>query len=79
MRQHWLVRPATIGLLWGIFAAVLVASVLIQLVYPVEGHFGIDGGFAFNAWYGLAVCAAMILFAKLIGMLLKRDDAYYDR
>lgn len=78
MEKHWLVRPATIRLLWGIFVAVLALSVLIQFVVPVKAHFGIDGSFGFNAWYGLAVCAGMILFAKLIGVFLKRHDNYYD-
>ena len=78
MQKHWLVRPATIRLLWGIFIAVLAFTVLIQHLVPVSGHFGIDGSFGFNAWYGFAVCAAMIVFAKLVGVVLKRSDTYYD-
>lgn len=78
MEQHWLVRPGTIRVLWRVLVAVLALTVLVQLAWPVEGHFGIDGSFGFNAWYGLATCAAMILGAKLLGALLKRRDTYYD-
>lgn len=78
MEKHWLVRPATIRLLWRIFFSVLALTALVQFAVPVETHFGLDGGFAFNAWYGFAVCAAMILLAKLLGEWLKRSDTYYD-
>jgi hypothetical protein len=46
----------------------------------VESHayFGLDGSFAFNAWYGFATCIGMIVFAKALGLLLKRRDSWYD-
>jgi hypothetical protein len=46
----------------------------------VHGHsyFWIDGTFGFYSWYGLLTCAAMVLFAKGLGVFLKRDDTYYD-
>lgn len=78
MKQHWLVRPATIRLLWVIFVLVLVLTVLAGLLLPTHGYFGLDGGFGFNAWYGFASCIGMILFAKLLGRVLKRGDSYYD-
>lgn len=78
MEQHWLTRPSTIRILWMVLFAVLALTVLAQFVIPVEAHFGLDGSFGFNAWYGFAVCAAMILMAKLLGVWLKRRDTYYD-
>lgn len=78
-KQHWLVRPATIRKLWIALILVLAACVLAQFALPVEAHFGIDGIFAFGAWFGFVACVAMILFAKLLGALLKRDDDYYER
>ncbi|MGH8634880.1 MAG: hypothetical protein ACRET7_12200 [Burkholderiales bacterium] len=78
MEKHWLVRPTTIRLLWRVFFVVLAVTVVAQFAVPVQTHFGLDGSFAFNAWYGFAVCAAMIVLAKLLGAWLKRSDAYYD-
>jgi hypothetical protein len=75
---HWLVRPETIRKLWigGILAlAALVAS---EAGVKMYGYFGLDGTFAFNAWYGFAVCVAMVVAAKGLGAFLKREDAYYD-
>ena len=78
MEKHWLVRPATIRMLWRILFAVLALTLAAQFAFPVKAHFGLDGSFAFNAWYGFAVCAAMIVLAKLLGRWLKRGDTYYD-
>ena len=73
----WLARPATIRLLWRLFAAVLALSVAAQLVVKVKGYFGMDGWFAFGAAYGFLACVAMVVFAKFLGRFLKRDENYY--
>jgi len=75
---HWLVRLSTIRVLWRVFAAVLLASVLAQLAVHVHAEFGVGGRFGFYAVYGFLSCVAMVLFAKLLGTLLKRRDTYYD-
>ena len=75
--DHWLVRPSTIRRLWIGGGVVLAATVLAQLVIPVKGYFGIDGWFAFAAVFGFLSCVAMVLFAKLLGVLLKRPEDYY--
>lgn len=77
-KQHWLVRPASIRVLWIAFAAVLALTVLAQIAFPLHGAFGIDDWFAFPAIYGLAVCVIMIVGAKVLGIFLKRKDDYYD-
>jgi len=77
--DHWLVRPATIRKLWWIFGGVLALTVLAQLGVHVHGHFGIDGWLGFNAVFGFLACVAMVVFAKLLGFVLKRPVDYYDR
>lgn len=76
--DHWLVRPTTIRRLWIVSGVVLAVTVLLDLVVEHHPHFGIDGTFGFGAWFGFAACVAMVLFAKLVGMVLKRPDTYYD-
>lgn len=76
--DHWLVRPSTIRLLWIASIAVLAVLVLLDLVIEHHPHFGIDGTFGFGAGFGFAACVAMVLFAKLLGMVLKRPETYYD-
>lgn len=76
--NHWLTRPATVRLLWIVFIAVLALTVAAGFWWPGEPHFDVEGLFAFNAGYGFLVCAAMILGAKALGILLKRRDTYYE-
>jgi hypothetical protein len=71
--------PSTIRLLWIASLVVLALLVVADLLVEHHPHFGVDGGFAFHAWYGFGVCAAMVLVSKfVIGLLLKRRDTYYD-
>ncbi len=75
---HWLVRPRTIRILWGVFVAILAATVVAGAFVGHVGHGGLADTFGFGAWFGFVACAALILFAKALGMLLKRPDTYYD-
>lgn len=76
--DHWLTRPSTIRLLWIVFIVILALTVAAGIRISEEPHFGVERLFAFNAIYGFAVCAAMILGAKALGVLLKRRDTYYE-
>ena len=75
--RHWLTQPKTVRKLWWVFSAVLAATVLVQLVWYVKGYFTIDGWFGFGAVYGFLSCLLMVLFAKLLGVFLKRPNNYY--
>ena len=76
-QDPWLVRPASIRLLWRIFWAVLALTVALQAVIKVKGYFGVDGWIGFGAVFGFLSCLLMVLFAKGLGYLLKREQDYY--
>lgn len=76
--DHWLVRPATIRWIWRVSFVVLAVTVLLQLVIKVKGYFGPDGWLGFGAAFGFLSCLAMVLVAKGLGYLLKRDEDYYE-
>lgn len=76
--DHWLTRPGTIRLLWIIGSATLAITVLLQLLIPVKGYFGVDGWFGFGALFGFFSCVAMVVVAKLLGGVMKRPEDYYD-
>lgn len=78
MDKHWLDEPRNVRLLWRIFLVVLAVTVLLEPFVHLHPHFAIERLFGFHAWYGLLVCAAMILAAKALGFVLKRRDTYYD-
>ena len=74
---HFFTRPRTIRALWLLFSALLALTVLAQLVFYVKGYFTVDGWFGFGAVFGFLSCLLMVLFAKALGMLLKRPNDYY--
>lgn len=54
--------------------------ILLALELFVHHHamIGIDGTIFFNAWFGFISCAAIVIFSKGLGVLLKRRADYYD-
>ncbi len=76
--KHWLLRRATIRKCWLLLYLVLGLTLLAELFIPNKGHFGIDGSFGFSAWFGFLACLLMVVFARLLGYLIKRSDDYYD-
>ncbi|WP_198556613.1 hypothetical protein [Paraglaciecola sp. MB-3u-78] len=77
-KLHWLVRPSTIRKLWIGSSILLALTVLAQTVIYVKGYFGFDAWFGFGAVYGFVSCLVMVLVAKLLGLVLKRPQDYYD-
>jgi hypothetical protein len=76
--KHWLVRPDNIRkLIYGSAAVLAVVALLDFAIHP-HAAFGIDGSKFFYSWYGFATCVGMVVFAKLLGIFLKRKDSYYD-
>jgi hypothetical protein len=65
-------------LLWTLFALVLASTVGAEFFVSEPAHEGLAHTFGFGAWFGFGACAALILFAKAIGVFLKRPDNYYD-
>jgi hypothetical protein len=78
-KTHWLDHPKNVKRLWRGFLVVLALTVLAQLVVNPHPHFEIESVFGFSAWFGFAVCAAMIVLAKALAIVLKRPDTYYGK
>ena len=74
---HWLDRPKNVRWIWRGFLVVLALTVLAEALIQLHPHFALESLFGFHAWFGLLSCAAMILVAKALGLLLKRNDSYY--
>ncbi|MCF6262405.1 MAG: hypothetical protein L3J24_02265 [Xanthomonadales bacterium] len=76
--DHWLVRASTIRGFWIGGIAVLVLTVVAQLFIPIKGYFVVDGWLGFAAIFGFVSCVLMVIVAKIMGKLLKREEHYYD-
>jgi len=75
---HWLVRPSTIRILIVVSSAVLLVLAIFGFIIDSHPHFDIDAFPFFYSWYGFLTCVGMVVFAKLLGIFLKRKDTYYD-
>lgn len=78
-QKHWLYKPENIAKLWCWGIAVLIVTVLGEFAYLAHPYFTVDGWFGFNAAFGFIACVVMVLFAKLLGVFLKRHEDYYER
>lgn len=76
--MHWLVRPKTIKKLWIGGIVLLVAMVALGAFAHPHVYFGIEETFGFFAWYGFVTCVIMVIGAKVLGLMIKRGDGYYD-
>jgi heme exporter protein D len=76
--EHWLVRPATVRTLWIGFVALLVLAVVADLFVSHYRHFGVGGTFGFYVWFGFGSSVALFVIAKVLGIFLRRRDAYYS-
>jgi len=78
MNGNRFLKPQTIRILWVVFALLLLLTVVTEAFIHTHARFGVDGSFGFHAWFGGAACIGMIAIARLLGLLLKRRDTYYD-
>jgi len=72
-------RPGTIRVLWIAFIAVLAVTVAAELLVHLHPRFRLERWFGFHAAWGFLSCVAMVLFANLLGVFLRRPDDYYAR
>jgi hypothetical protein len=78
MKTRWLDDPLNVQRLWRAFLQLLALLVLAEAFVALSPHFAIERLFGFHAWFGFLACAVMIGIAKLLGLVLKRGERYYD-
>jgi hypothetical protein len=77
--RRWLDEPRNVTRL-GYGLAVLCALALVaDLFYTKHPYFAIEGLPGFYAVYGFVVSTALVLTAKQLRRLLRRDEDYYER
>ena len=79
MNQHWIKKKENIKKLWVCAIILLVCLVLVQIILPIKGHFEAESWLGFGAWFGFVVCVLMILFSKLLGLVVKKSEDYYEK
>ncbi|HIF50290.1 MAG TPA: hypothetical protein EYQ42_01935 [Thiotrichaceae bacterium] len=78
MKQNWFYKETSIKKLWIGAIVILALTVIAEIVIVLHPHFKIEALFSFHALFGFFSCVVMVVFAKLLGFLVKRKDDYYD-
>jgi hypothetical protein len=60
------------------FYIALVVLLVFDFFIPKHGHFGWESAPCFYAVYGFIACVSLIFLAKLLRLLVKRKEDYYD-
>ena len=78
MKQNWFYKKSSIKKLY--ISALIILGVVLFVEYFIvlHPHFSIEKIFGFYAVFGFLSCVGLIIFAKLLGFLVKRKDDYYD-
>lgn len=75
----WFDKPKNQRLLWILLYAVCGLLIIPDFFTHRHSYFGFDGYFAFYAFLGFVSCAVLILFSKLVALVLKVKEDYYDK
>ncbi|MEV4477665.1 hypothetical protein [Nonomuraea sp. NPDC049504] len=77
--RRWLDEPRNVTrIVYGlaVLCALLFAADLFYVKHP---HFAVEGWFGFYAVYGFVGAVALVIVAKALRRLLRRDEDYYER
>ena len=72
-------RPENIRKLWIVLYIICGLTIVPDFFTHRHAHFGFDYFFGFYALLGFVSCAVLILFSKLVGLMLKVKEDYYDK
>lgn len=78
MKSHWLYSTAARRKLWITGIVILLLTVIAEVFIKSHPYFEIAEFYSFHAVFGFVSCVVMIIFAKLLGFIIKRRDDYYD-
>jgi hypothetical protein len=80
-RSYWLDNPRNVTkVFWGVCVLCAAAALLdvSGLIYHKEAHFSLEAIWNFHGFYGFVSCWILVLAAKRLRKLVKRDEDYYD-
>ncbi len=78
-KRGWFDRKENRGLFFKVFSVCLVVLLVLDLLVEKHPYFGFDGAPSFPAAYGFISCALLVLLARVLRTIVKRDEDYYDQ
>jgi asparagine N-glycosylation enzyme membrane subunit Stt3 len=78
-RRRWLDRKENVDkVYWGVWLLCALLLAAEPFVHK-HGDFAFESWFGFHGWYGFVACVGLVLAAKLLRVVLKRPEDYYER
>ena len=77
-RTHWLDHPKHVNKIVYTLFSVCAALCAADLVYHKHAHFDFEHWFGFYGFFGFVSCVGLVLAAKILRVILKRKEDYYD-
>lgn len=74
----WITRPGTVRALRAAGIVALAALVAAGALVTRKPYFEFEAVFGFGALYGAGAAAGLVILAKALGALLRREEGYYD-
>jgi hypothetical protein len=78
-RKHWLDDPRNVNKIVYTLYAVCALLLLADLLRAGDDHFSFERWFGFFSFFGFIGCVGLVLVARLLRVVLKREEDYYDR
>ena len=82
-KTHWLYQKRNLPKLWWVLFIVLILTLIPEFFTHHHSNFTeqnihVDASWGFYTWFAFISCILMVVIAKILGLLLKRRDNYYD-
>ena len=77
-KPYWLDQTSNIDKLLYVFYMVCFILLIADFFYHKHTYFSFENWFGFFAWFGFLAYTGIIISAKLLRKILKRDEHYYD-
>jgi hypothetical protein len=78
-KTYWLDRPGNVTIVYRGIWTVCVLLAVAELFYEHHPVFDFENFPVFYGLFGFIVCFGLVLGAKELRKILKRDEDYYDR
>ena len=76
--RRWFERPGSIRKLIYALAAICLAALVADFFYDRKAHYSWESAPGFYALFGFFSSVILVIAAKGLQRLLKRDEDYYD-
>lgn len=77
--QRWLDEPRNVTRIVYALGALCGLALIADFFYTKHPHFAVEGWLSFYPIYGFVGSVLLVLAAKQLRRLLKRDEDYYER